>query len=81
MCHKCGSQQTKLFVAINKKMLWALAGVTQWIECLPENGKVASSIPSQATCLGCGLGSWLGVCNRQPHIDVSLPLFPSSKNK
>ena len=30
----------------------ALAGVAQWIEHQPVNGKVASSIPSQSTCLG-----------------------------
>ena len=37
-------------------MYIALAGVAQWIECRPENQRVASSIPSQGTCLGCGLG-------------------------
>ena len=30
----------------------ALAGVAQWIECQPVNQRVASSIPSQGTCLG-----------------------------
>ena len=30
-----------------------LGGVAQWTECLPVNQKVASSIPSQGTCLGC----------------------------
>ena len=52
----------------------ALAGVAQWIECQPENQRVTSSIPSQGTCLGCGPDPQLGVCERQPHIDVSLPL-------
>ena len=33
-----------------------LAGVTQWIECWPENQRVAGSIPGQGTCLGCGPG-------------------------
>ena len=33
-----------------------LAGVAQWIECPPENQRVAGSIPSQGTCLGCRLG-------------------------
>ena len=36
----------------------ALAGVAQWIECQPANQRVAGLIPSQSTCLGCGLGSW-----------------------
>ena len=34
----------------------ALAGVAQWIECWPVNQRVAGSIPSQGTFLGCGLG-------------------------
>ena len=38
----------------------ALAGVTQWIEHGPEKQRVASSIPSQGTCLACRLGPWLG---------------------
>ena len=31
----------------------ALAGVAQWIVCWPVNLRVAGSIPSQGTCLGC----------------------------
>ena len=31
----------------------ALAGVAQWIECWPQNQRVAGLIPSQGTCLGC----------------------------
>ena len=53
----------------------ALAGVAQWIECWPANQRVAGLIPCQGTCLGCGPGPQLGVCKRQLHIDVSLPLF------
>ena len=34
----------------------ALAGVTHWIERQLANRKVASSIPSLGTCLGCGTG-------------------------
>ena len=62
----------------------ALAGMAQWIECQPVNQSIASSIPSQGTCLGCRPGPQLGVHERQPHVDVSLPLSPSipiSKNK
>ena len=52
----------------------ALAGVAQWIECWSANQKVASSIPSQGTFLGCRPDPHLGVCKSQPHIAVSLPL-------
>ena len=53
----------------------ALAGVAQRIECQPANQRVASSIPSQGTCLGCRPGPQLGAHERQPYVDVSLPLF------
>ena len=39
-----------------KTIIGALAGVAQWIECGPANQRVAGSIPSQGTCLGCGPG-------------------------
>ena len=56
----------------------ALAGVAQWIECQPVNQRVAGSIPTQGTCLGCRPGLQYGVHERQSHIDVSLPFsFPS----
>ena len=55
----------------------ALAGVAQWIECWPVNQKVITSIPSKGTCLGCGPGAQWSACERQPHIEVSLPLFLS----
>ena len=32
----------------------ALPSVAQWIECLTVNQRVAGSIPSQGTYLGCG---------------------------
>ena len=44
-----------------------------WV--LPVNQRVASSILSQGACLGCGSGPRWGAHERQPHIDVSLPLF------
>ena len=53
----------------------ALAGVAQWIEHQPVNQSVAGSIPSQGKCMGCGPGPQLRVCERQPHVVVSLPLF------
>ena len=39
---------------------FSLASVAQLVGCHPTNRKVASSILSQDTCLGCGFGSWLG---------------------
>ena len=53
-----------------------------WIEHWPENQWVASSIPSQSTCLGCRPGPQQGAHERQLHIDVSLLLslsLPLSK--
>ena len=47
--------------------------------------KVAGLIPSQDTSLRCASGPQQGAFERQPHLDVSLPLFLSSltlsKNK
>ena len=60
-----------------KKKFPVLAGVAQWIEHWPANQKVAGSIPSQGTCLGCGPGPQWGTYERQQHIDVSLsPSLP-----
>ena len=53
----------------------ALTGVAQWIEHQPTNQEVTGSIPSQGTCLGCGPGPQQGALEREPHVDVSLPLF------
>ena len=51
-----------------------LAGVAQWIEHQPVNGKVTGSIPSPGTSLGCGSSPQKGVSERQL-ADVSLLLF------
>ena len=63
----------------------ALAGVAQWIECRPVNQRVAGWIPSQGTCLGCGLGPSGGhLTGNHTLIFLSLSFsFPSpvSKNK
>ena len=40
--------------AFSKMVSIALADIAQWIEYGPVNQRVASSIPSQGTCLGCG---------------------------
>ena len=56
----------------------ALAGVAQWIDRWTVKQRVTCSIPSQGTCLGCGPGPQWGACERQPRIDISLPLFLSS---
>ena len=53
--------------------------MAQWIECQPSNPRVTGSMPSQGTCLRCEPGPRLGVCERQPHIDVSLSLPLSLK--
>ena len=59
----------------------ALAGVAQWIECRPANQKVAGLIPCQGTCLGCGPGPQLRLCEKQPrcisHTSMFLSLSPS----
>ena len=54
-------------------VILTLAGVAQWI----ENQRVAGSIPSQDTYLDCRPGPQQGALERQPHIDVCLPLSPS----
>ena len=54
-----------------------LAGVAQWIEHWPANQGIASSIPSQGTCLVYRPGPQQAAHERQPHIGVSLPLSPS----
>ena len=57
----------------------ALAGVAQWIDkaCEPKG--------PQSGHMGCKPGPQQGAHERQPHIDISLPLllppFPLSKNK
>ena len=40
-------------LAMKRNVFVALAGVAQWIEHWPANQRVANSIPSQGTCLGC----------------------------
>ena len=53
-------------------------GVAQWIEHRPANQRVASSIPSQGTCLGCRPGPWYGAAM---FLSLFLPPFPLPKNK
>ena len=69
-----------MFIEISENTIFfenvsALAGVAQWTVCGPANQRVAGSIPSQGTCLGCRSGPQKGARERQPDIDVSLPLF------
>ena len=72
---------------VNIKIEPTLAGVAQCSEHWPANQNVASSIPSQGTCLGCGPGPLVGVFERQPidvsltHTDASLPLKKKEKRK
>ena len=62
-----------------------LAGVAQQTECWLANQRVASSVPSQGTGLGCRPRPQWGTHKMQPHTDDSLPLFlhpfPSPKIK
>ena len=52
-----------------------LAGAAQWIEHQFVNQRVAGSIPSRGTYLGCRSGPQLEEHERQPPTNVSLPLF------
>ena len=62
-------------VNVAKEVCLALAGVAHWIERGSTNQRVASSIPKQGTHLGFRPGPQCGAQERQPHTDVSLPLF------
>ena len=58
----------------------ALAGVAQWIECQSANQRVASSIPSQGTCMGGRPGPYRR-CRRGNYTLLFFPLslsFPLS---
>ena len=48
-CEQCGEELVKTVLV---KTGVAPAGVAQWTERWPVNLRVASSIPSQGTCLG-----------------------------
>ena len=79
MCKGIISNRNK----IENNAILVLADVPQWTECQPVNQRVAGSIPSQYTCLGCRSGPQYRVWERKPHIDVSLPTFlpPSPLSK
>ena len=53
----------------------ALAGMAQWIECQAAKQRVAGSITGLRHMPGLWAGPQKWVCNRQPYIHVSLPLF------
>ena len=55
----------------------ALAGGAQWIEHQPENQRVSGWFPVRAHAWLAGQVLSAGARERQPHIDVSLPLSPS----
>ena len=74
--HLCG-RKTYVFNMCIKNTERALAGVAYWIERQPVNQRVIGLIPSQGTCVGCRPGLQWGACEKQPHIDVSLPFSPS----
>ena len=61
---------------VSSRLTTLCPALAEWlIERRPESQRVAGSIPSQGTGLGCGPGPQCGAHKRQPHIDVSLPLF------
>ena len=62
-----------LLYTIFKIMLKLKFCSSRWCS-LVANRKLASSIPSRGTCLGCRFGPRQSVCRRQP-TDASLPLF------
>ena len=70
----CLNQKTCPQVGIKKNKKEALAGVAQGFECRFANQRVANSILSQGTCLGCGPGPQWGPHERQAHIDIFLSL-------
>ena len=75
MCRIIAQCLEMYYNILMKFIFLALAGVAQWIQCWPVNQRVAGLIPSQDKCLVCGPGPQWGMHKRQPHIDVSLPLF------
>ena len=67
----CSNRLSRLARANLRVLKLALAPVARWIECRPVNWEVASSIPSEGTCLGCGPGPQLGASKRQ---QICVPL-------
>ena len=57
--------KNKIHFSPIKYTRFGLAGVAQWTEHQSVNQRVAGSIPSQGTCLGCRLGPQLEACERQ----------------
>ena len=53
----------------------ALTGVAQLVGLCAAEQKVASLIPSQGTCLGCGFGPWLGHIQGADNQSFSLTLI------
>ena len=70
-------------MATQKFTNFSLASVARWIEHWPVNQKVAGSIPSQSTYLGCGQAPSWGVqeetncCVSYTSMFLSLSPFPS----
>ena len=58
--------------------MFALAGVAQWIECRLQTKGSLVQFPVRAHAWVVGQVPSRGPCERQPHIDVSLPLFLST---
>ena len=55
-----------------KTLASTVTSIAQVVEHRPRNQQVASSIPGQGTCLGCGPGPWLGCVRQATHRCFSL---------
>ena len=75
ICGFVGNKLKEVQIGVNVSRVHILASVSQWIECQSVNQRVAGSIPSQGMCLGCRPCPQYGALKRQPHINVSFPLF------
>ena len=60
---------------MSKSIKRGLAGVAQWIECWLANPRGGRFDSQSGYMPGLRVRSPVGVHRRQPHIDVSLPLF------
>ena len=65
---------TDRFYYYKKYSNWALAGVAQWIECRLRTKGLPVQFPVRAYAWVAGQVP-IRQCERQPHIDVSPPLF------
>ena len=70
-----GKERPQCASSIKCYVEWALVGVAQWIEGKQKTKGSLVWFRVRAHAWVVGQGPWSGVCERQPHIDVSLHLF------